>query len=72
MSKKLPISGFKWIEPLTEEFIMNYDEENDKGYTLVVDLHYPEHSHDSHNDYSLCPEKLKPKGFSVEKLCRTF
>ena len=32
MSKKLPISGFKWIEPLTEEFIMNYDEEsNDKG-----------------------------------------
>ena len=57
---------------MTEEFIMNYDEENDKGYTLVVDLHYPEHSHDSHNDYSLCPEKLKPKGFSVEKLCRTF
>ena len=43
MSKQLPISGFKWMEPLTEEFSMTYDEEtNDKGYTLVVDLHDPE------------------------------
>ena len=45
---------------------------NDKGYTLVVDLHYPENLHDKHNDYPLCPDKLKPEGSTVEKLCGTF
>ena len=43
MSKKLPVNGFKWIdnnetaEPvLNEDFIKNYDENNDKGYILEV------------------------------------
>ena len=35
MSQKLPVDGFKWRKDLfrfNEEFIENYDEDNDKGY----------------------------------------
>ena len=41
--KKLPVNGFKWIESneINEEFIKNYDENNDKGYILEVDVKYP-------------------------------
>ena len=48
MSKKLPVNGFKWInnietaEPvINEDFIKNYDENNDKGYIFEVDVKYP-------------------------------
>ena len=57
MSEKLPTSGFKWIDPLTEDFIMNYDDDSNVGYTLEVDLHYPKELHNLHNDYPLAPEK---------------
>ena len=41
MSKKFPVNGFKWIKKLSkfdEDFIKNYDENSNKGYTLEVDL----------------------------------
>ena len=41
MSQKLPVNGFKWVSDVTEineEFIKNYDENNDKGYILEVDV----------------------------------
>ena len=44
MSQKLPVNGFKWINDITkidEEFIKNYNEDNDKGYILEVDVKYP-------------------------------
>ena len=39
MSKKLPTNGFKWIDnnEVNEDFIKNYNENNDKGYILEVD-----------------------------------
>ena len=71
MAKKLPYGGFKWIDTVSMETIMNYDENNtDIGYTLEVDLEYPEELHDKHNDYPLAPEKLKLG--CCEKLCGTF
>ena len=44
MSQKLPIDSFKWVTDLSkfnESFIKNYDENNDKGYILEVDVEYP-------------------------------
>ena len=40
MSQNLPVNAFKWVEnnEINEEFIKNYDENNDKGYILQVDV----------------------------------
>ena len=42
MSQKLPVNGgFKWIEDtsrISKEFIKNYNENNNKGYILEVDV----------------------------------
>ena len=41
MSQKLPVNGFKWVKhtsKVDEEFIKNYDEDNDKGNILEVDV----------------------------------
>ena len=37
MSQNLPVNGFKWVEnnEINEEFIKNYDENNDKGYYIL-------------------------------------
>ena len=32
--------------------------EDEKGYSLEVDLEYPAELHDLHNDYSSAPERL--------------
>ena len=56
MQFKLPYKGFKWCEE--EELyylfnnIQNLTDDEDEGYTLKVDLEYPKHLHDKHNDYS--------------------
>ena len=44
MSQKLSIKGFKWVKKLSkfnESFIKGYDEDNNKGYFLEVDVEYP-------------------------------
>ena len=44
MSKNLPTSDFQWIEDIsiyTKDYIKNYNENNDTGYLLVVDVTYP-------------------------------
>ena len=41
MSQKLPVNHFEWIEDtcqFNEDFIKIYNEENDEGYFLEVDL----------------------------------
>ena len=44
MFQTLPVNGFKWkkyVSKFDEEFIKNYDEDNNKGYILEVDVKYP-------------------------------
>ena len=44
---------------MDEAFIMSYQSENnEKGYVIEVDLEYPQHLHDAHNDYPLASEHL--------------
>ena len=66
MSKKLPVNGFKWIdnketaEPvINEDFIKNYDENNDKGYIFEIDVKYPKGLHDLHSDLPFLSERME-------------
>ena len=69
MSQKLPVNGFKWENDLSrfnEDFIKNYNENNDIGYFLEVDIEYPEQLWSSHKDLPFLPEGRKLD--KVEKL----
>ena len=58
MSKFLPTSGFKWIDP--KEFDLNkYTSNSSKGCVLEVDLGYPKELQQIHNDYSLAPDEIE-------------
>ena len=62
MSQKLPVNDFKWIEgtsKINEEFIKNYDENNDKGYILEVDVKYPKKLHNIHSDLPFLSKRMK-------------
>ena len=60
MSKFLPASGFKWIDP--KEFDLNtYTSNSLKGCVLEVDLEYPKELHELQNDYLLAPDKIEIK-----------
>ena len=69
MSQKLPTHGFKWLssgemEKLFNNQIVQVWEKI--PCILEVDLEYPKKLHDLHNDYPLCPERVKCG--NVEKL----
>ena len=61
MSKKLPVTGFKWTDNniIDKEFIKNYNENDKKGYILEVDVKYPKKLHDLHSDLPLLPERME-------------
>ena len=62
MSQRLPINGFKWVKRLSkfdEHFIKNYNENNNKGYFLEVDVEYPENVFNLHSDLPFLPERNK-------------
>ena len=68
MSEKLPTHGFKWLTGgEMEKIYENRHNLNKMPCILGVDLEYPENLHDLHNDYPLCPERVKCKN-GVEKL----
>ena len=68
MSEKLPTHGFKWLTGgEMEKIYENRHNLNKIPCILEVDIEYPENLHDLHNDYPLCPEKVKCKN-GVEKL----
>ena len=60
MSKPLPIDCFRFMN---NEEMKNWDS---MPCILEVDLEYPEHLHDLHNDYPLAPERVTVN--KVEKL----
>ena len=60
MSKFLPTSGFKWIDP--KKFDLNkYISNSSKGCVLEVDPEYPKELRELHNDYPLAPDKIAAK-----------
>ena len=60
MSKFLPKSGFKWIDP--KEFdLFECTSNSSKGCVLDIDLEYPKGLWKLHNDYPLAPDKREIK-----------
>ena len=61
MSKKLPVNGFKWADNniINEQFIKNYDDNNDKGYIFEVDVKYPKRLHELHSDLPFLSERME-------------
>ena len=72
MSQPLPTHGFKWVKNITKEKVIDILEKESsfKGYVFEVDLEYPKHLWDLHNDYPLAPASKKVDG--VEKLIGDF
>jgi hypothetical protein len=62
MVQYLPYKSFKWnTDEWTEEKILSLGDEDNKGYTFEVDLEYPKHLHELHNQYPLCAESKSVK-----------
>ena len=62
MCKKLPADDFKWVDDLsifTEDFIKNYDQEDDAGYFFVVDVEYPKNLRKLHSDLPFLHKRMK-------------
>ena len=61
MTCPLPFKDFSWLsdEEIEKLDIETVSDTSDYGYILEVDLDYPQHLHDSHNDYPLAAEKLQ-------------
>ena len=70
MSKKLPVNGLKWLDTsetsalarsnkINEDFIKNYNENNDKGYILEVDVKYPKRLHELHSDLLFLSDRME-------------
>lgn len=73
MTQNLPTGGFRWLdENEINAFNLNYvSDESFKGYFLEVDLDYPAHLHNDHNDLPFCPTHEAPEGAKDKKLLCT-
>ena len=58
MCKRLPTSGFEWVNAEEIPNLEDVSADSDIGYILEVDLEYPHHLHDAHNCYPLAPDHM--------------
>ena len=62
MSQPLPTGWFRFLQPDEVEALAPVGELSDDaedGYIYEVDLHYPQHLHDDHDDYSHAPSRWR-------------
>ena len=56
ISQELPLDGFEWVEDMStidDDFIKNYDEDSDVGYTI---------KHSLHSDLPFLPQRMNVNG----------
>ncbi len=61
MSQALPYKNLHFNTDVTLEDILNTDDNSDVGYTVAVDLHFPDEMHDKLKEYPVCPVKTNVK-----------
>lgn len=71
MSQYMPYGGFRWVEA-TLDGIDELDETSNIGRMYEVDISYPRHLHDNHNDLPFLPNNSIPAGSKIQKLMATF
>ena len=61
MTQKLPVNCFQWerVSGSTRSFIKNYNEDDDKGYILEVDVEHPKNLHDLNSDLPFLSERMR-------------
>ena len=71
MSQYLPTGNFEWMSDKEIEKIDpgKYKADGKKGLILEVDQEYPQELHDLHNDYPVCPEKVKVSNDMLSGYC---
>ena len=72
MSQSLPKSNFRWMtdKEISKIDLGKYKADGKKGLILEVDLEYPQELHDLHNDYNVCPEKVKVLNDMLSGYCK--
>ena len=72
MSQCLPKGNFKWMSEreIKKVNLGKYGADGKKGLILEVDLEYPQELHDLHNDYPVCPEKVKVLNDMLSGYCK--
>ena len=72
LSQKLLVDSFKWKENILSvnkkpkkfiKSIKTYDKESNIGYISEVDVEYPKHLYDFHNDLAFFSERMKINKF---------
>ena len=71
MSQYLPTSNFKWMtdKEINKINLGKYKAANKKGLISEDDLEYPQELDDMHNDYPVCPEKVKVSNDMLSGYC---
>ena len=72
MSHYLPTGNFKWMsdKEIKKIDLGKYKADGKKGLILEVDLEYPYELHNLHNDYPVCPEKVKVSNDMLSGYCK--
>ena len=71
-SQYLPTGNFKWMtnNEISKINLGMYKADGKKRLILEVDLEYPQELHDMHNDYPVCPGKVKVSNDMLSGYCK--